>query len=114
MSEPILRVDNLAKSYGIHEIFSNVSFLLKIGEKAALVGPNGVGKSTLLKILAGEETADSGTIAWLREPLLCQYVPQMPKFGQSTPWQYSKSRGPAFRGAGQRNPSRGHQPLWIY
>ena len=86
MSEPILRVDNLAKSYGIHEIFSNVSFLLKIGEKAALVGPNGVGKSTLLKILAGEETADSGTIAWLREPLLCQYVPQMPKFGQSTPW----------------------------
>ena len=86
MSEPILRVDNLAKSYGIHEVFANVSFLLKMGEKAALVGPNGVGKSTLLKILAGEESADSGTFTWLREPLLYQYVPQMPKFGQSTPW----------------------------
>ncbi|NLA58284.1 MAG: ABC-F type ribosomal protection protein [Firmicutes bacterium] len=86
MSEPILRVDNLTKSYGIYEIFTNVSFLLKMGEKAALVGPNGVGKSTLLKILAGEESVDAGTITWLREPLVCQYVPQMPKFGQSTPW----------------------------
>ena len=87
MSQPILRADNLAKSYGIHEIFRDVSFLLKMGEKAALVGPNGIGKSTLLKIIADEETADSGAITRLQEPLLCQYVPQLPKFGPSTPWQ---------------------------
>lgn len=84
--EAILRVNSLAKSYGIHDVFSDVSFFLYMGEKAALVGPNGVGKSTLLRILAGEETADAGTITWLREPLTCQYVPQMPKFDDAPLW----------------------------
>ncbi|NMB26226.1 MAG: ABC-F family ATP-binding cassette domain-containing protein [Firmicutes bacterium] len=86
MLNPILRADSLAKSYGFHQVFSNVSFMLRTREKVALVGPNGIGKSTLLKILAGLEEPDSGTIAQLQEPLLCRYVPQMPKFELSTPW----------------------------
>ena len=87
MHSPILRADNLAKSYGFHQIFAHVNLLLKAGEKVALVGPNGIGKSTLLKILANLEEPDAGIVTQLQEPLLCRYVPQMPKFELRTPWE---------------------------
>ena len=54
MSSTILTVHDLSKSYNIYPIFEGVSFTLNAGEKVALVGPNGVGKSTLLKIIAGQ------------------------------------------------------------
>lgn len=86
MVEPILQIDGLAKSYGIHQIFTGVSFILKAGEKVALVGPNGIGKSTVLKILANMEEPDEGRVVRSQEPLLCHYVPQMPTFPDSTVW----------------------------
>ncbi|HUM65714.1 MAG TPA: ATP-binding cassette domain-containing protein, partial [Chitinophagaceae bacterium] len=49
-------VENLAKSYGIQPLFDNISFHIEEGDKIALVARNGMGKSTLLKILAGQET----------------------------------------------------------
>jgi ATP-binding cassette subfamily F protein 3 len=58
----ILQVKNLSKSYGVQEIFSQVSFTLNEGEKVGLIGPNGTGKSTLLKCLTGEELPDGGEI----------------------------------------------------
>lgn len=52
-------VEGLTKSYGINPLFSNISFNINEGDKIALIARNGIGKSTLLKILAGQETPDS-------------------------------------------------------
>ena len=52
--------DGLTKSYGITPLFENISFHIEEGDKIALIARNGFGKSTLLKILAGQETADEG------------------------------------------------------
>ena len=60
----ILRVENLAKSVsGGRQLFSHLGLAVRSGEIVALVGESGVGKSTLLNILAGLDTADSGTVA---------------------------------------------------
>ncbi|HET9492624.1 MAG TPA: ABC-F family ATP-binding cassette domain-containing protein [Chloroflexia bacterium] len=75
MSSTILTVYDLSKSYNIYPIFEGVGFTLNAGEKAALVGPNGVGKSTLLKIIAGQETASGGSVVKAKT-LRVVYVPQ--------------------------------------
>ncbi len=58
----VLHAEDLSKSYGGNKIFQSVSFDVKRGEKAAIIGPNGVGKSTLFKMLLREVSADSGII----------------------------------------------------
>lgn len=55
-----LQVDNISKSYGDRTLFSGISFNINEGDKIALVAPNGTGKSSLLKILAGIEHSDRG------------------------------------------------------
>jgi len=57
-----LSVSNITKTYGFHHILNGVSFVLNMGERIGLVGANGVGKSTLLKIIMGQIEADSGGI----------------------------------------------------
>jgi len=57
-----IRIEKLGKSFGIREIFSNVSFTIRQGERLALVGPNGAGKSTLMKCILGIEEHDAGII----------------------------------------------------
>ncbi|WP_416514933.1 ATP-binding cassette domain-containing protein, partial [Klebsiella pneumoniae] len=57
-----IRMIGLGKSFGVRQVFSNVSFEIKEGDRIALVGPNGAGKSTLLKCLFGIYQKDSGTI----------------------------------------------------
>ena len=56
----VLFVDKLSKSYGEKKLFENISFEIKRGEKVALIGENGRGKTTLLKILLGKVSQDSG------------------------------------------------------
>ena len=51
----MLTVQQIQKSYGINQVLRDISFNLKSGERLALIGPNGCGKSTLIKILAGIE-----------------------------------------------------------
>lgn len=58
----VLQINELAKAYGSLSLFSHVSFEIKRGEHVAIIGKNGTGKTTLLKILNGLETQDSGTI----------------------------------------------------
>lgn len=55
-----LQVENISKSYGDRTLFSNISFNINEGDKIALVAPNGTGKSSLMKILAGIESSDCG------------------------------------------------------
>ena len=57
-----IRIEKLGKSFGVREIFSNVSFTIQQGERLALVGPNGAGKSTLMKCILGIEEHDAGII----------------------------------------------------
>ncbi len=59
-----LNVKDVSKSYGDNKILNNVSFSVSRGDKVIIIGPNGVGKSTLLKILLDKITADNGSYEW--------------------------------------------------
>jgi ATP-binding cassette subfamily F protein 3 len=71
----MLTVHQLAKSFDLHTLFHNVSFSINRGERIGLIGPNGCGKTTLLRILAGVETADSGHLQ-AAPGLRIGYLPQ--------------------------------------
>ena len=58
----ILALQEIRKSFGTHEVLKGVSFTLQEQERMGLVGVNGCGKSTLMKIIAGAETADAGSV----------------------------------------------------
>ena len=60
----VLEVEGLSKSYDGETVFENLTFKINKGDKIALLGTNGVGKTTLLKILMEEIEADSGTFKW--------------------------------------------------
>ncbi len=74
--------EGLSKSYGINPLFNNITFHINEGEKIALIARNGVGKSTLLKILNGEETADSGKL-FISKDVTVALFEQDPKFDES-------------------------------
>ncbi len=75
----ILTVDKITKAYGERKIFNDASFYLQEGEKAGIIGINGTGKSTLLKIIAGIETPDKGDVK-MANNLTMKYLPQTPEF----------------------------------
>src|SRR6266498_2739751 len=62
----LITANSLSKSFGAEDLFANVSFSVAKGARLALVGPNGIGKTTLLRILIGEEEPSRGTIARAR------------------------------------------------
>ncbi len=70
-----IAAQNLQKSYGLHVILDNISFVINEKECIGLVGPNGAGKSTLIRILAGEEEKESGTLSFATN-LQVGYLPQ--------------------------------------
>lgn len=74
----VLSVEKLSKSFGETTLFRDISFGLEQGQKAALIARNGTGKTTLLRILAGQETPDSGQVSF-RKGLRILYVEQEPK-----------------------------------
>jgi ATP-binding cassette subfamily F protein uup len=74
-------VEGLTKSYGINPLFNNISFNINEGDKIALIARNGVGKSTLLKILAGQETPDSGKF-WINKEVTVALFEQDPIFDE--------------------------------
>ena len=62
--DQLLTVEGLSKEIDGRQLFKNISFTLKKGDKVAFVGPNGAAKTMLFKILMGEEEADAGTFKW--------------------------------------------------
>ncbi len=75
----LLQVENVKKHYGPDAVLDGASFELRPGERVGLVGPNGTGKTTLLKILAGKEDADGGSV--VKHPSLrLGYLEQQPQW----------------------------------
>jgi len=74
-----LLAEKLSKSYGEKILFSDITFGLEKGQKTALIAKNGEGKTTLLRILAGLEQADSGQVV-IRNGIKISYLPQTPYF----------------------------------
>lgn len=59
-----LEVENLSKGYGAEPLFKNLNLMIAVGERVAVIGPNGIGKSTLLKTLVRDLSPDTGIIKW--------------------------------------------------
>ena len=77
----ILTVENITKSYGVRKLFDQESFFLQEEEKVGVIGINGTGKSTLLKIIAGLEEPDEGNVIKAKNCMV-RYLPQNPEFGE--------------------------------
>ena len=75
----ILTAESIVKSYAERQLFHKLSFGIDDRDRIGLIGINGTGKSTLLKILAGEEESDEGTVTY-RSGLRIAYLPQNPVF----------------------------------
>jgi ATP-binding cassette subfamily F protein 3 len=87
----LLVVDGVTKHYGPQPVLDGVSFEVRPGEKIGLVGPNGTGKTTLLKILAGQEQADGGGLE-LHASARLRYLEQQPDFAAGrTLWEEASS-----------------------
>jgi len=63
----VLEVEGLAKAFGDNQVLRDVSLNVRRGDRLAIIGPNGIGKSTLLKILVGRLRADAGRVEWGHE-----------------------------------------------
>ena len=59
-----LEIENVSKGYGEGPLFSGLNLMLEVGERLAIIGPNGIGKTTLLKTLVGELAPDTGRVKW--------------------------------------------------
>lgn len=78
----ILSVDNIKKTFADTPLLDGVSFYLQENEKVGVIGINGTGKSTLLKIIAGYEEADEGSITKANN-IVIRYLPQNPEFKEN-------------------------------
>ena len=79
----LLTAENIRKSYGTRVIFDDISFSIHEGDKIGVIGVNGTGKSTLLKIIAGVDQADSGTIVTMNG-MRIGYLSQSPVVAYSS------------------------------
>ncbi len=75
----IINLENITKSYTERKLLDNASFYLQEGEKVGVIGINGTGKSTLLKIITGIEKPDEGTVTKANH-VVVRYLPQNPVF----------------------------------
>lgn len=81
--DEVLVADNVSKAFGDKTLFSGLELLIEGGERVALIGDNGTGKSTLVKLIMGEEKPDTGYLA-LGPAVRSAYLPQMVSFSNDT------------------------------
>ncbi|MEH6518688.1 MAG: energy-dependent translational throttle protein EttA [Halioglobus sp.] len=88
LGDNVLEVDNLKKTFGDRLLFDDVSFVVPPGSIVGIIGANGMGKSTLFKIITGEETPDGGTVK-VGESVKLAYVDQSRDElnGEKTVWE---------------------------
>ena len=79
-----LSAENIAKSFGDRWLFRNINFGISKGDKVALIGTNGTGKTTFLNILTGKIPADEGEVS-IRKDIRVGYLDQSPAFDESLP-----------------------------
>src|SRR6476620_11050517 len=79
MDMHVLTVDHISKTFGEKILFEDVTFGIETGDKIGIIGVNGTGKSTLLKVVAGLEPADSGKVSIGRSVVL-RMLAQDPAF----------------------------------
>ncbi len=79
VGDEVLVIDGLGKSFGGRRLYGDLELLIEGGERVALIGDNGTGKSTLLKCVTGEETPDEGRL-WLGPSVKSAYLPQLVTF----------------------------------
>ena len=77
----ILTLENIDKNYSERKLFDHASFYLQEGEKVGIIGINGTGKSTLLRMMAGEEEPDDGRIVTANH-IVIRMLPQQPVFAE--------------------------------
>lgn len=82
----VLNIENLTKSYGDRLLFGDVTFGVDQGDKIGVVARNGTGKTTMLRIIAGVEEPDSGTVTF-RNDIRIGYLPQEPVFNGTTVYE---------------------------
>ena len=78
----MLQLSNIRKRYGDTLILENVSFILNPGDRLGLVGPNGCGKTTLLRIIAQEIAPDEGSVQLSPPTLRLGYLEQGQRYGE--------------------------------
>lgn len=88
----ILTLENITKAYGERKLFDATSFYLQEGEKVGIIGVNGTGKSTLLKMIAGLEEPDEGRMVVANHAVV-RYLPQHPEFREDETVLESVLRG---------------------
>lgn len=79
LQTPFIDVQNVSKAFGAHVLFKNLSFSIAEGQRVGLIARNGTGKTTLLSIVSGHESCDSGNIIF-RNSIKVGYLEQTPKF----------------------------------
>lgn len=75
----LLQVENLTKSFGVNSLFGDINFTINEGDKVGLIAKNGTGKSTLLSIIAGDDTPDDGKLIF-KNDVTIGYLKQLPQF----------------------------------
>ncbi len=102
-----LEVDGLVNGYGETPLFSNLELMIEVGERVAVIGPNGIGKSTLLRTLIGEMSPDKGIIKWSENADIGYYAQDhaaefegdMPLFDWMSQWKQAGDDEQAVRGS---------------